>query len=107
MDVIRDKSYIIRLANSRNYEVIIFAPKVDSKLAILGSFKLGVIENFIEVTGVLSSLLNAPSVFYGSHEDSIPLTNCLPIPETLIEEDKSMALYSIMEQFVDKELSDN
>ena len=60
-DVIGDESYVICLANSRDDEVI-FATKIDTELAVLGNFKLGVVKNFVEVTGVLSSLLYAPSV---------------------------------------------
>ena len=84
-DVIRDKCNVIGLANSRNSEVIVTsATKIYTKMTILSILELDVVENFIELTGVLSSLLHAPLIMDRSHILAIPLTNSFPMPQALV-----------------------
>ena len=56
---------------------------------------------------MLPTLLYSPPVRDGSHKDAIPLADCLPVLESLVKEDKSMSLDSIVVKLVDQELSDN
>ena len=103
MYIFGDKSCVVCLANSRDYQ----ASKRNPKLGLLSGVKLLFTKKFVQIRRIDSSLFKASLVCYWAHDLATPIDEGLTVLEAVVQVEKSMAYSVAMEEVLDEELGED
>ena len=83
---IREENSVVSEPDGGDY----VGDEINSKVGHLCCGELEVVAKFVDLVGVHPALLNTKSIFYGSHEDFIPLNECFPVTKSGVNVEETM-----------------